>query len=315
MAGNWATQKERGSKLAITITAWLYRILGRSLSLALISPIIFYFYLTGATQRKATREYLDRAFKAGYLKKTPGFWKGFQLYMNFAGAMVDRLGSWLGKFKVADLDGADADHFVEAKRAGGVVMTAHLGSPEVMRAVATVTGRFKINVLMQTENAEMYNAVMDSMSGDSTVRLIQVSEIGPDTALLLNEAVSKGEWVVLAADRRPAHDQGEAVAVEFLGDTAEFPLGPYILASLLKCPVYFLACVREGRGYRIIFETLAQRIKLPRGQRQEAAGDYAKSYAAKLENVVAQAPMQWFNFYDFWATSDVNRVDTQKADT
>ena len=38
---------------------------------------------------------------------------------------------------------------------------------------------------------------------------------------------------------------------------------PWLLAALLKCPAYVIACVRHGEGYRVRIEQLAERVELP----------------------------------------------------
>ncbi len=73
-----------------------------------------------------------------------------------------------------------------------------------------------------------------------------------------------------------------------------------ILASLLACPVYLFFCLRESDGYRIHFEPFAERIELPRRERQQRLQAYLQQYARRLEAYCLQAPEQWFNFYDFW---------------
>jgi predicted LPLAT superfamily acyltransferase len=88
--------------------------------------------------------------------------------------------------------------------------------------------------------------------------------------------------------------------VEFLGEPAPFAHGPFILASLLECPVYLFFCLREGNGYRIYCEPFAERIVLPRGERVPRLREYLQQYARRLEAYCMKAPYQWFNFYDFW---------------
>ncbi|MBB34033.1 MAG: lipid A biosynthesis acyltransferase [Hirschia sp.] len=311
MTSNWARQDERGSTLGVTFAATLYRVLGRGASLLLLSPGVLYFYLTGRAQRRASMDYLNRMHELGHIPAKPGFWMGYHHFMAFTGAMLDRLGSWLGRFKPTDIDGADGEDFKQAKAAGGaLILTAHLGNPDLLRAVATVNRRFRVNVLMDTENAEKYNGVINQLSKSSTVRLVQVTSIDVNVALSLSQAIERGEWVVMAADRRPAHNHGGVVPVSFLGGNVSMPMGPYILGAALKCPVYCLACVRKDKGFKLIFDKLADQMDLPRKSRLEAAGAYAQTYANWLEQAVAQAPLQWFNFFDYWepaATGDMTQ--------
>jgi len=51
-------------------------------------------------------------------------------------------------------------------------------------------------------------------------------------------------------------------------------------------------------------------IRLPRRGREEALTRLTAEYAARLEHFCLRAPLQWFNFYDFW---DLPPVDVTHA--
>ncbi|WP_300379129.1 lipid A biosynthesis acyltransferase [Henriciella sp.] len=320
---SWSKQAERGTYSGILLSAWIYKLLGRRITLALLAPVVGFFYLSGHKQRRASRDYLERAWRDGLLKKRPGVSTGFSHFMAFAGSMLDKVASWTGKIRPEQIEGVNEGLFDEAKRSGrgGVVLTAHIGNPELIRGVATVNRRFPVTVLVHTQNAENFNAVINRFSADSTVRVVQVEEIDISIAMKLSEAVENGEWVVLTADRSPPGELRESamLPVRFLGDTARFPAGPFILASALKCPTYFLACVRrKGKPpFRIDFRLLADPVTLPRRDREAAIKTYMELYAEMLRDVLVEAPLQWFNFFDYWGkagSSQNAHADTATAD-
>jgi len=88
--------------------------------------------------------------------------------------------------------------------------------------------------------------------------------------------------------------------VSFLGRPAPFSQGPYILGSLLECPVYTLFCLRHGGHHILDVEKFADRIDLPREGRQEVLDHYVGLFASRLETYARQCPLQWYNFFDFW---------------
>jgi predicted LPLAT superfamily acyltransferase len=45
-----------------------------------------------------------------------------------------------------------------------------------------------------------------------------------------------------------------------------------------------------------------EEIRPSRANRHEAYANYAQKFAKALEAQVIRAPLQWFNFYDFWET-------------
>ena len=141
------------------------------------------------------------------------------------------------------------------------------------------------------------------------MNLLQVTEMTPATAMLLSDKVERGEYVVIAGDRVPVSAQPRVALAEFLGDPAAFPIGPYALASLLRCPVYLMFCVSQPSGYHVYYELFRERIEIPRQERDAAYAELAAEYAARLAHHCRAAPLQWFNFYDFWAPPQSVSID------
>jgi predicted LPLAT superfamily acyltransferase len=89
--------------------------------------------------------------------------------------------------------------------------------------------------------------------------------------------------------------------VSFLGAPAQLPIGPWVLASTLRVPVFLgFGIYRGGNRYDCHFELFAERIDLPRADRDAALQRYAQQFADRLEHYARLAPYNWFNFYDFW---------------
>ncbi|MEX3707276.1 glycosyltransferase family 2 protein, partial [Paraburkholderia sp. BR14263] len=80
---------------------------------------------------------------------------------------------------------------------------------------------------------------------DFAQHLVPVSDFGPQTALMMQERIERGELLVIVGDRTPARETGRTTEAQFLGETAAFAQGPYVLAHALACPVYLLFCLKE----------------------------------------------------------------------
>ena len=92
----------------------------------------------------------------------------------------------------------------------------------------------------------------------------------------------------------------------FMGAEARLPTGPYALASAIGCPVFLTFGLYESPNrYRLICEPFAEKVELPRSERQKAIQGYAQRYADRLEHYCRLAPDNWFNFFEFWSESDV----------
>lgn len=301
-SSHWSELGERGAYWGLRFLAAVYRLLGRRICLGVLVFPVLYFLLTGRKQRQASAAYLERAWKAGLLHQKPTLFTSFRHFMAFAAAALDKLAAWTGKFSAEDLDVVSSDLFTQAleDERGAFVITAHLGNPEALRAVGTAEG-WRINVFVHTIHAERFNRLIEEFSPESATRMMQVTNLGPETAVTMSDAVERGEWVVMVGDRVAVSEEGDRVAwVPFLGELAPFPVGPYILASLLKCPTYLLFSLRHGDRYQVHFHKLADRVVLPRDKRTKAVDSYAQNFVRALENHTKMAPLQWFNFFDFW---------------
>jgi predicted LPLAT superfamily acyltransferase len=300
---HWASLSERGSDLGLRILILLYRVSGRRVAMALLHVIVAFFFLTGAKARAASRLYLRRAHAAGLLARPPDWRSSYRHFYHFARAGLDKFAAWTGDISLHAITGKDDPALRAAldAPAGAVIFTAHIGNPELSRALATLHGHRNILVLMHTAHARRFNRMIAQASPEAGIRIIEVTELGIETAGILQDAIDRGDWVVIAADRIPVTANGRVVQAKFLGHSAPFPQGPYILAGLLGCPVYTLFCLRTAIGHHISFEKFADRITLPRRHRAEAAGALAGDFAQRLEAVLRNDPLQWYNFYDFWA--------------
>jgi predicted LPLAT superfamily acyltransferase len=221
--------------------------------------------------------------------------------MSFAGRSLDTFIGWAGDIppdtvrfgKVADLKAAEADP------GGAVFVIAHVGNVELARALLDEEARRRLLVLVHTRHAENFNRLLRRHRPAAANNTWQVTELGPAAAMDLKEQVEKGRWIVIAGDRIPINSD-RVTWLPFLGREAPFSDGPYILASILDCPVYTLFCVRRGDHFVLDVEKLADRIELPRDQRPAALRRYSGIFAQRLAHYAVHDPLQWYNFFDFW---------------
>ncbi|MPN31107.1 hypothetical protein SDC9_178581 [bioreactor metagenome] len=112
--------------------------------------------------------------------------------------------------------------------------------------------------------------------------------------------MAQGEFIAIAGDRVPV-SKSKTTTARFLGHDAAFPSGPYVIAALLKCPLFLMTCTHTATGYALRISELAAQVELPRARREQAIADYAGAYARALEERLVAAPYDWFNFFPFWA--------------
>ncbi len=301
-ATHWAQLRETTFATGIWFMYRVYFVLGRLPFLLILYPVVTYYWITHGAGRRASMDYLRRLQAAqGSLGRAPAWHHSLRHFLSFADTLLNKLLAASGRYRFERLrvEGAQQVHEMIERGQGGVFVTAHIGCLELCQASASRQTGMKLTVLVHTRNAERFTQVMKKLDPSGSVELIQVTEITPATAMLLNDKVSRGEFVAIAGDRIPVQG-GRITKAPFLGASAPLPIGPYVLASLLKCPLLMLSCIREGRAYVVRVEMLAERIELPRARRDAVLAQHAAVYAGKVEALLARAPYEWFNFFFFW---------------
>jgi len=311
---HWSALSERGAYLGLQILALFYRLTGRYGCMAVVFPVTAYFYLSNREQRRSSRVFLQRAYRAQGFDRDPGWIDTFRHCFSFACKTIDLFAAWMGDIKPAKIeaDVADRDTLdrVNASGQGILLIVSHLGNIEISRALLDDAQRSRIKLLMHTRHAANFMHILQQFRPLAVVDTIQVSEVNPGTMMVLKDAIEGGGWVAIAGDRAPASDR--VSAAPFLGHDAPFPQGPYLLAHLLECPVYLMFCLRRKGSYKLYFEKFADRIELPRRERSAVIAQWAGRYARRLESFCLIDPLQWYNFFDFWPdTSSIANTDAQ----
>ncbi len=305
--------RERGSLLGLKIFFMFYKYGGRYLAVIILYPVIFYFFISGKNSRLASKKYLNKMHQAGYLAQKPSVWMSFKHFLAMGFAALDKVDVWLDKISMASINHINYSVFESLLRAnqGALIIGSHLGNLEICRALAKDNSSACFNVLVFTEHAQKFNLFINSLSGNVKVNLIEVTRMGPHLAIMLQDKIEQGEYVVIAGDRTSTTVAGRVIYSDFLGEQAPFSQGPFILAGILKCPVLMMFCLKDHSSgkqkYNLIFESLSPGIHWTRKTREKELSQLVNQYAKTLEKYCAQYPLQWFNFFDFWQRDNISR--------
>ncbi len=300
---------EAGSYVGIQFIFWVYRTFGRTVFRVFLYPAMIYFFCIRREARRASREYLLRLHRSrpGVFSSPPGLITSFQHFQQFGEAVLDKAIAWSGQLPADCMDVIDEPAYrtVFDDTRGRLIIGSHLGNLEFCRGFASQHRELRVNALVYDHHAINFNRVISHLNPQSRVKLIQVTEFDIPTMLSLKEKVDDGEWVVIAGDRIPVMTGvRRTVVVDFLGVPAPFPIGPYVLASTLQCPVNLLFAYRVGKRLKAKFEIFADRIVLDREQRGAQLQQWTQKFADRLADNCRAAPLQWFNFYPFWNVAE-----------
>lgn len=315
---HWAATPERRGQWGLRFMLWLYQRAGRLPFILLLWPVVAVYWLSGRAARAASQQWLTRVQAVAHQQQIalPQPLSSYRHFLRFGNSMLDKVASWRGDLQWGrDIDFAPGAETVirAAEGKGQLILASHLGDIEACRAMAKQVSGLVINALVFTDNAQRFRAVLESIAPQAGVNLLPVSDIGPDTAILLQQKLDAGEWVAIVGDRTAVQRQrgGERRVVwsEFMGQPAPFPQGPFVLAAALRCPVLLMFALRQQGKLRVHCEAFADPLPLPRNGRQQALQAAVDRYAARLQHHALLAPLDWFNFYDFWALPEEEQRD------
>ena len=294
---DWLRQQERSNLAILRLMVWISLTFGRAIGRLVLHGIALYYVLFAPRARRCSRDYLHRA-----LGRWANWRDGFRHVFCFASTIHDRIYLLNDRFDLFDIDvvGDGELRAALAKQPGALLIGAHLGSFEVLRAVGRGREGLKVAMLMYEANARKINATLEAINPAASRDIIPLGRL--DSMLQARDKLEQGYLVGLLADRGLGDDT--TVDYPFLGKSAAFPLGPWRMAAMLRRPVFLMVGLYlGGNRYRIHFEPLADFSQTPREQRGAAIGLAMQRYAERLSHYCRSAPYNWFNFYDFWQTS------------
>jgi predicted LPLAT superfamily acyltransferase len=287
----WTDKAERGSESLIRLIVWLARNAGRPLCRALLHPIVLYFICTDGAARRASSEFLHAVYG-----RPPRWREVYAHFLSFAGTLLDRVYMAAGdfdRFQVHIEGWALVDQALAAGR-GCVVLGSHLGSFDLMMLAQRALDGRPLRVLMRIDPRSRLRRIAGI--DDAT----QIPLGRPDSLLRAHDALGRGEIVALLADRT---DGGAQLDARFFGRAVTLPLAPHVLAARSAAPVVMCFGLYEGANrYRIEFVEFG-----PAGAaaaRGAALQPAVERYAALLEQYARRYPLNWFNFYPYWAGSE-----------
>lgn len=304
---------ERGSFFALQLLRFAYRTFGQRVCQLLLYPIVAYFFVTGRKEREASLDYLHAVAATPEGRRAlgtePSLWLVFQHLLEFARQILDRFAVWSGAGDRIEIERVGADDLRRAadERRGGLLLGPHFGSLDMMRELSSRSGP-TLNVLMFTRHAARINAFFEQLDPRSRMRVIEFDPGSVRSAFEIKQCIEREEFVGISADRVWDSARERTISVPFLGRPARFPLAPFLLQTVLGCPLLFAVCVRVGSGrYRTRVRPLTVSGPVPRGERMKRAEEMAFAFARELERCCLEHPLQWFNFYPFWERPEETR--------
>ena len=227
----------------------------------------------------------------------------FSHLLGFAWSLADKtdactLRKNLPKMSVRDDVGWRAFDGLVRDGKGAFLISTHLGTIEVFPALST-SSPFPIprspfvHAFQQMGHDAVFTEVFARHLDSSRLALHPVEEIGVETAVRMQEAIGRGELVLMAGDRVSAGSE-RVLRHDFLGRPCVWPKGVFVFAKLMEAPIFFVTCVRTGwNAYEVHVREF-----VPSGE--PLLPSLLDAYVHFLEEETLAHPEQWYQFYRFF---------------
>ena len=308
----WHQQSEQSAGRWRMLFMWyMYVWFGKTFQKLVCVPVMVFIYPFARPARDAIREFYgvlnehrrSRGTRDPTGKKTysPSFFalhsSLFQHLLGFAWSLADKtdactLRKDLPEMSVRDDAGWRAfDGLVKAGK-GAFLLSTHLGTIEVLPALSAEAPH--VHAFQQMGHDAVFTEVFARHLDSSRLTLHPVEEIGVETAVRMQEAIGRGELVLMAGDRVSAGSE-RVLRHDFLGRQCAWPKGAFVFAKLMEVPIFFVTCVRTGwNAYEVHVRDFVPSDApfLP---------SLLDSYVRFLEAETLAHPAQWYQFYRFFS--------------
>ncbi|WP_149274433.1 LpxL/LpxP family acyltransferase [Pareuzebyella sediminis] len=293
MATEWEG-KSRGTVLGYRIFIFFIKKLGLDFSYFFLHFVVLYFCFFSLSSSRAIFYYFHKRRHYGKLKSLLSIYRS---YYSFGQTLIDKaaISSGLRNRFSYTFDGIENIKNLLDKNKGGILVSAHVGNFEVAQFfLEEVNAVSKISIITWDREHEEIKAYLETVTSKSSISFIRIQE---DLSHIfeIHSALSNGELVCFTGDR---HIEGaKFLEHSLMGETAKFPLGPFLLASRLNFPVLFVYVMKESKKK---YHLYARTTKVKRGDAQ----GLLKAYVDNLEWILDKYPFQWFNYFNFWGKKE-----------
>jgi predicted LPLAT superfamily acyltransferase len=290
--------KTRGGSLGYRFFIFLLQSFGLPTAYFFLRLVVFYFAFFAPKASFAQYHFLRKAHHFGWLQALLGV---FRNYYFFGQVILDKVALMSGiktQFTY-DFEGEHFLHQLAEEGKGGLLVGAHIGNWEI---AGQLLKRIKTKVHILMLDAE-HQKIKELLNQSMTERKIEVIPIKSDFSHLqaIQQAFANNEFVAMHGDRFVG--DAKHFYMNFFGDLAAFPTGPFYMAMKFKVPITFVSAVKESPTHYHFFATKPQLF--PNFSKTEARDEQIKTilslYIHNLELILQKFPLQWFNYYDFWA--------------
>ena len=188
-----------------------------------------------------------------------------------------------------------------AEGKGVITTTGHLGAWQLMPyLLRSRSDAQHITMAMAEEPDRRVSAFEREVRSQFDIVYTTAS---PFALLELHKVLREGQVVGMQLDRQVGAGH---MPLPFFGKPASFPIGAVLLARLAQCPIVPVFAVYPDGDQSRVEVHYEEPIRVQQTRDRKADLRQALEHTvAVYEKWVRRYPLQWFNFYDFWAAPTV----------
>lgn len=284
---NWSG-RSRGTPLGYWFFILFIRHLGLRFTYGFLHFVVAYYFLFSWKTSRAIRDFYSLGLGRSRWQSIRGIYRN---YYALGQMLIDKVAMASGMQHLFDLRSTGNEHIINMAKdcTGGILISAHVGNWEVAGHLMVNYGGI-INVVMYEAEHEQIKQTVEEGTGGRRFNVIPIKD-DMSHVYAISSALLNKEIVCIHGDR---YREGmRTLRHDFLGREAQFPFGPFGIASKFDVPKCFVFGMRKGRnGYAFSATT-----PITGRQKPEML---LEAYVEEMEKKVREHPEQWFNFYDFW---------------
>lgn len=275
---------------------WLIRFL-KVIDVRLLYVFAFVFIVpptmaVNSNARKTIYQFYRKRFGLGRLKSS---WMTYKNHCAFSQVVIDKFAMYAGKKFHITIEGYDQFQLLSEQPSGFVQLSSHIGNYEIA-GYSLVAKDKRFNALVFGGEKASVMANRSKLFDGNNIRMIPMM-VDMSHLFVIDQALSDGEILSMPADR--VFGSQKAFSLDFLGDKAKFPQGPFLIAAMRNVPMLFVSVMKTAaKKYHISVQRIDCNIQ---GNTRTKATDLATKYVKIFEDTVRKYPAQWYNYFDFWA--------------
>ena len=299
VGARWYEQDEQcASRFWVEFMWWSYAIFGKTFQKLIFVIGMPFIYVFARPARLALAKYYAVLSERSGGVARASHMTLFRHLLGFAWGLMDKtdactLKKNLPAMGVRDDAGWRSFSGLVESGKGAFILCTHVGVigvlpalPHSLRARGAARAP-KVHAFQQMGHDAVFMRAFMRHFDHSALVMHAVEEIGVETAVSMQEAIARGELVIMAGDRTSA-GSGSVLRHAFLGRECVWPKGAFRFAELMEAPVFAVTCVNAGwNRYEVHVAELER-------------GALLDGFVRFLEAETLAHPDQWYHFYDFF---------------